>query len=226
VTRILAHAPRATNSGPSSDTNSGPSHGAGAPLLEAIRTARHTKPFVAHFPPPPQVSSPLVQSRAANLICDPSDKDVPVFADPHDIGNIVAHLRCGEPVKFLERVVSPPGFDRIQYADGKEGFVSNSYLESPIATPGEGVTAPSPIYKPEPGYTPEARQAGIEGKMTLAIVVDAQGNVTDVQETSEGLGGGLDKSAMDAVKTWRFTPATRNGVPVPVRVMVEVSFHL
>ena len=30
---------------------------------------------------------------------------------------------------------------------------------------------------------------------------------------------------MDTVKTWKFTPATRKGVPVPVRVMVEIDFR-
>jgi len=28
------------------------------------------------------------------------------------------------------------------------------------------------------------------------------------------------------VSTWKFKPGTRQGVPVPVRVMVEVSFRL
>jgi TonB family protein len=32
--------------------------------------------------------------------------------------------------------------------------------------------------------------------------------------------------AIETVKTWKFKPATRNGVPVPVRVVVEVTFRL
>jgi len=167
-----------------------------------------------------------VQGRAAALICEPSDKDVPVFADPHDLGNVVARLHCGDQITFLGKVDSPPGFGRIQYADGKEGFVSNSYLELPVATIGNGVTAPVPIYKPEPGYTPQARHDGIEGTLTLMIVIDSQGNVIDVQESSEPLGEGLDQSAMDTVKTWKFTPAKRDGVPVSVRVKVEIMFRL
>jgi TonB family protein len=159
-------------------------------------------------------------------MCDPSDKDVPVFSDPHDIGVIVDHLRCGDHVIFLEKVTAPPGFDKVHYAVGKDGYIADSYLAAPLATPGEGVTAPIPNYKPEPGYTPEARRAGIQGKVTLAIVVDTQGEVTDVQEVSEALGGGLDKIAMDTVKTWKFTPAMRKGVPIPVRVNVEINFRL
>ncbi len=203
--------------------------GAQAPLLETVRTTQRAKPFVAQTPAGPsgpKMAPPLVEGRTATLICEPSDSDVPVFAVPNDLGKIVARLRCGEHVTFLGRVVAPPGVDKIQYADGKEGFVSNSFLESSIATAADGVTAPSAIYKPDPRYTPEARHNRIEGAVKLWIVVDTQGNVSDIQEISEPLGEGLDKSAIDTVKTWRFNPATRDGVPVAVRVMVEVSFHL
>ena len=200
--------------------------GALGPLLAALRAAKRAQPFAPMVPPPPPVSRPLKPGGAATLICDPSDRDVPVLGDPRDLGNIVAHLRCGDHVTFVEPAVSPPGMDKIRYGDGKEGFVSNSYLELPIATPGGSVTAPSAIYKPEPPYTPEAARYKIEGTVKLWIVVDTQGNVTDVQETSELLGYGLDQSAMDTVKRWRFAPATRGGAAVPVRVTVELSFRL
>jgi len=85
---------------------------------------------------------------------------------------------------------------------------------------------PTAIYKPDAGYTLEARHARIEGTVKLLIAVDAAGNVSDVQESSELLGGGLDKSAMDTVRKWKFIPAKRNGVPVAVRVGVEVTFRL
>ncbi len=61
--------------------------------------------------------------------------------------------------------------------------------------------------------------------MVLWIVVDAQGNVTD-ERVVKPLGLGLDEKAIEAVKTWKFKPAMRNGAPVPVRVMVEVTFRL
>lgn len=59
----------------------------------------------------------------------------------------------------------------------------------------------------------------------LWLVVDAQGDVK--QETIvKPLGLGLDERALRTVRTWKFKPSTRNGTPVPVRVMVEVSFKL
>ena len=52
-----------------------------------------------------------------------------------------------------------------------------------------------------------------------------KGNVTDAR-VAKPLGLGLDEKAQETVRTWRFKPAMRNGTPVPVRVIVEVSFRL
>jgi len=40
------------------------------------------------------------------------------------------------------------------------------------------------------------------------------------------LGMGLDEKAIEAVRTWRFEPAKKDGQPVPVQMNVEVSFRL
>ena len=90
---------------------------------------------------------------------------------------------------------------------------------------GGSVSAPIPIYKPEPPYSEEARKAKYQGTVVLWIVVDATGNVTDARVVKP-LGLGLDEKALETVRTWKFKPALRNGSPVPVRVMVEVSFRL
>lgn len=90
---------------------------------------------------------------------------------------------------------------------------------------GSGVSAPVPIYKPEPAYSEEARKAKYQGTVVLLIVVDAQGNVTDARVVKP-LGMGLDEKAVESVRTWKFKPALRGGTPVPVRVYVEVSFRL
>jgi len=90
---------------------------------------------------------------------------------------------------------------------------------------GGGVSEPVPIYKPDPAYSEEARKAKYQGTVVLWIVVDAAGAVTDCRVVKP-LGLGLDEKAVDTVKTWKFKPAQRNGTPVPVRVMVEVSFRL
>ena len=36
----------------------------------------------------------------------------------------------------------------------------------------------------------------------------------------------LSEKAIEAVKEWRFKPATKDGVPLTVMVPIEVGFHL
>ena len=90
---------------------------------------------------------------------------------------------------------------------------------------GGNVTAPIPIYSPDPGYSEEARKAKYSGVAVVVAIVDAQGNVSDVQ-ILKPVGLGLDEKAIEAVKQWKFKPAMRNGTPVKVRVNIEVTFRL
>lgn len=91
--------------------------------------------------------------------------------------------------------------------------------------PGSGVTAPDLLKEVRPHYTEDARRQGIEGDVLLEIVVRADGSVGDVNVV-QGLGGGLNRNAIDAVRQWRFSPARRHGAPVDVMVEVAVAFKL
>ncbi len=98
-------------------------------------------------------------------------------------------------------------------------------LLTPVYEVGGSVTLPTSIYKPEPAYSKEARKAKLQGTAVLWIVVDSQGNVSDVL-VAKPLGLGLDEKAVEKVHTWKFKPATANGVPIPVTASVEVTFGL
>ncbi len=108
----------------------------------------------------------------------------------------------------------------------KPGSAAGPSKPAPAAGSPSGVTAPAAIYEPGPPYTKAARSNGIEGTVTLQIVVSAQGKVSDVKEVGAHLGYGLDENAIATVRTWRFRPAMRGGSPVQVRVTVVVSFRL
>ncbi len=90
---------------------------------------------------------------------------------------------------------------------------------------GGNITAPIPIYQPDPQYSEEARKAKYSGTVLVEIIVDAQGNVRDAQ-VIKPVGLGLDEKALEAVRTWKFKPGLKNGVPVATRVGVEVYFRL
>ena len=98
--------------------------------------------------------------------------------------------------------------------------------QAPIAdssTP--GVSPPQLFYAPDPVFTEEARREKFEGTCVVSLVVDEQGNATRVQ-ISTPVGHGLDEKALEAVKRYRFKPATLQGKPVPVRVNIEVNFKI
>jgi TonB family protein len=207
--------------------------GASESLLQAIREAKRVRPPVNQPPNAPEFissspagTSPARGSREARVTCPPAVLSIPVFASPNDMNTIVAHLECGDRVAILERDSGRAGIDKILVAGGTEGFVQDFYLASSITPLPRDATPPIPTYDPAPAYTPQARHDKIEGGITLWIVIDAQGNVTDVREVSKPLGEGLDEKAIETVKTWKFKPASRNGVPVPVRVTVEITFRL
>ena len=91
--------------------------------------------------------------------------------------------------------------------------------------PGSGITAPGLLREVRPDYTEEARRRGVEGDVVLEIVVRSDGTVGDIK-VLQGLGGGLDQRAIEAVRQWRFSPARRFGTPVDVMVEVAVEFKL
>jgi len=90
---------------------------------------------------------------------------------------------------------------------------------------GGGVSAPRKIYDPEPEYSEEARKAKYQGTCVLWLVVGPDGGTRDIR-VARTLGLGLDEKAIEAVKTWRFEPAMKDGRPVAVQINVEVTFRL
>jgi len=90
---------------------------------------------------------------------------------------------------------------------------------------GGGVSAPRVLYAPDPNYSDEARKAKYQGTVVLWVIVGPDGRVHDVR-VQRTLGLGLDEKAIEAVRTWKFEPAKRNGQPVAVQVNVEVNFRL
>ena len=90
---------------------------------------------------------------------------------------------------------------------------------------GGGVSAPKKIYDPDPEYSEEARKAKYQGVCVLYVVIGPDGKPRDIR-VARTLGLGLDEKAIEAVKTWRFEPAMKDGKPVAVAVNIEVNFHL
>lgn len=113
----------------------------------------------------------------------------------------------------------PPG----GLGDGPGG-AGTLALDAPIPVGGE-VAPPVALVRVEPSYTEPARRARIEGTVIVQATVDREGRVVDVQVVKP-LAMGLDAAAVDAVRKWRFRPATLRGRPVAVFFRLTVAFRL
>jgi TonB family protein len=87
------------------------------------------------------------------------------------------------------------------------------------------VAPPTVISRVDPVPTREAREARVSGIVIVRALVDETGGVRDV-EIVKPLPFGLSDSAADAVRQWRFAPATLDGVPVPMVFHLTVQFNL
>ena len=88
-----------------------------------------------------------------------------------------------------------------------------------------GVTHPKCTDCPNPSFTEQARAAKFSGSVALRLIVGEDGRASNITIV-KGLGMGLDEAAINAVKRWRFQPATdASGKPVPVWTTIEVTFR-
>ena len=103
--------------------------------------------------------------------------------------------------------------------------LASMQAERKVERIGGDVLPPRPIEKQEPNYTEEAREAKIEGSVTLSVIIEEDGTTSDVK-VKRGLDPGLDANAVLAVLQWKFEPAQKNGKPVAVSANIEVNFRL
>jgi TonB family protein len=86
-----------------------------------------------------------------------------------------------------------------------------------------GISMPRIVSTRDPVYDEASRRAGIEGTVVLYVVVDVNGTPSKI-DVYRHLTPGLDASAIEAIKQWRFTPASKNNQPIAVGQMIQISF--
>ena len=90
---------------------------------------------------------------------------------------------------------------------------------------GKGVTVPVVLHKVEPQYSPEARDAKLEGMVVVSAEIWPDGLVHNARIT-KGLGMGLNEKALEALRQWKFKPGAKDGKPVKVQASIEINFRL
>ncbi len=157
-------------------------------------------------PPPPQQEQELIKPRSKKVPIPDPTPDEP------------------EPIRTVDEIRQDLDIPIDDSLFGIPEGPPPAEPEGPIMV-GGNVLAPEKIHAPPPAYTEIARKARITGVVIVQAIVDKEGNVTNVK-LLKGLGFGLDESAMEAIKQWKFKPATLNGKPVTVYYNLTVNFKL
>jgi TonB family protein len=86
------------------------------------------------------------------------------------------------------------------------------------------VRAPRPYRRLKPPYPETAAAAEVEATVDVLVDIDARGEVGRV-EIARWAGYGLDQSVIDTVRQMHFFPAMREGVAIPMRVLLRYNFR-
>lgn len=117
---------------------------------------------------------------------------------------------------------APDSGSRPKATDAPKGVLPKPKSDDDCA---EAESKPKPLSVPQGTYTEAARSAGVEGKVRLKLQIDESGNVISVTVV-QGLGSGLDESAIAAAKRGKFSPAQRCGRAVSGSTVFSMRFAL
>ena len=192
-------------------------------------------------PPPPPPEPPRVVPRrmaAAERIPRPApeppappppNQEAPPSDAPPVFGVTMSSVVSGEagmavPVgntlMTKNRKSGPPGETKPYAATGAKPFVPVSDVY--IARMPKTVREVNSIEV----YPEDARRMGIEGRVTLKIGIDENGDVKEVKVVGKA-GHGFDEAARDAMRKFKFTPAlTSDGKAVPCRITYTFTFEV
>ncbi|MCM0034528.1 MAG: energy transducer TonB [Burkholderiaceae bacterium] len=83
---------------------------------------------------------------------------------------------------------------------------------------------PNYLHRPNPIYPAVSKRLREAGTVLLRVSLDATGEVRDINIQTTSAYQRLDQAAMEAVRQWRFVPASRGQQPVASTVLVPIEF--
>lgn len=121
-----------------------------------------------------------------------------------------------------EAAPAPPALPSAPVAASTEAAAPNA--EAPhIELPSSDAAY---LNNPPPPYPEASRRLREKGKVTLRVLISAQGLPKKMEIAQSSGFARLDNAALDTVKRWKFVPGKRNGVPEAMEYLVPVNFVL
>ncbi len=120
---------------------------------------------------------------------------------------------------------------RLSVADSAPGTTepartSGSSTAGSSSPTSDAIAPPRILTKSDPEYPMNARRLRVEGTVLLNVLVGTDGRVREVKVLEADGGKLLSPAAVEAVRKWTFSPATRGGRPVECWHKVPIRFAL
>ena len=114
-----------------------------------------------------------------------------------EMGNEIASARANGPA-----------------AGSPYGSLSYGTMNGPEIRPALPVVSPDPVFGSD--------AAGLQGDVIVEITIDDHGNIVQ-KIVLQSLGPAIDGRVLAALEKWQFSPASKNGVPIPSKQ--DVYYH-
>lgn len=183
-----------------------------APVVEEITKFKPITLYPVHEPPPPQ-PQPLPKS-------EPQPRADPV---PEHIETVT------EPIVDVAQPTQGPIVLDIGPTTGTlDGTGTDPVKVDPAPPPMLIGATIDPRYADafQPDYPPSERRAGNEGLVEVRVRIGTDGRVKEVQRVSAASDAFFEATRRQALRYWRFTPATRGGVRQESWKTMSVRFVL
>ncbi len=210
---------------------------AGDAPAETNNTAGSMSSVAANINPPtvnpPVVSQPKIETPRTN---DSNNLFKPVVIEkPNTANNTTAQNDNPKPETPKPNTDNQTAAPNNSQRTRKTGDVpANNTANDDNQTPGETVKDNSPLSvgslvgyatkKTNPTYPVVAKSLRTTGIVTVEVLVDEAGEVSEIQKTNGP--SILQPAAKDAVKRWKFKPFVRDGQPVKATGYVSFNFNL
>jgi periplasmic protein TonB len=170
-------------------------------------------------PPPARVqpSAPAIQKTPSRV------PDMSATLTSHPVSAARSASGDAEPAPSVDGGAASPSGDLEGISTASEITPPPPGAPAPVVKPGGDVKPPKPISSLPPVYPPTARTMGVEGNVVVSASIGPTGAVVAAKVISGP--AMLRQAALDAVRRWKYQPATLNGQAVPVDISVTVQFH-
>ena len=83
-----------------------------------------------------------------------------------------------------------------------------------------------PVVRVQAAYPRRAKQAGIEGSVTMEVLIKPDGTVSQAKVLESTPPRMFDQAALVAIQRWKFRPKIVDGTPVSQRARQTIQFSL